>query len=97
MINNTTAFNETNSTIWQVNDISGVQKLFADGQKIVSDLLISWDMDPASVYFRMLVILMGVIIIYQVFITGTSKTGGAFRYILMLVIVFAVLVALGIL
>lgn len=96
---NETATNETNtSAIWQVpEDISGVQKIFEEAQRISSELLVSWEMIPEDVYFRMLIILAGVVLIYQLFVTGTSKTGGAFRYILMLVIVFAVLVALGIL
>lgn len=96
VMNNTTALNETNSTIWQVNDISGIQKLFAEGEMVVSDLLISWDMNPSSVYFRLLVIVLSVLVLYQLFITGTSRTGGLFRYVLMLVLVIAILIALKI-
>lgn len=94
-MNNTTALNETNSTIWQVSDISGVQKIFADGQRITSELLISWDMVPEAVFFRLLVILIGVLILYQLFISSSSKAGSGFRYVLMAVLVLIVLIALN--
>lgn len=96
-MNDTTAVNETNSTIWQVNDISGVQKLFAESQRMASDLLISWNMIPEDTYFRLLVVLGGVLVLYQLFVSGSSKAGGAFKWILMSVLVVVILIALGIL
>jgi len=96
MTNNTTSLNETNPTIWQVNDISGVQKSFEEGQRITSELLVSWDMIPEAVYFRLLVVLGGVLVLYQLFVSGSSKAGSGFRYILMAVLVITILIALGI-
>jgi hypothetical protein len=95
-MNNTTAVNETNQTIWDVKDIADVQNLFSNTQELVSNLLISWDMIPEDVYFRLFVVVLGVLGLYQLFVTSSSKAGGLFRYVLMLVVVIVILIALNI-
>ena len=95
-MNNTTIINETDSKIWHVTDITDVQKLFYEGQKIASELLISWDMIPEDTYFRLLVVVVSVLGLYQLFVSGSSKAGGAFKWILMAVVVVVILIALGI-
>lgn len=95
-MNNTTALNETNQTVWDVKDIADVQNLFSEGQRITSELISSWDMIPEDVYFRLFVVVFGVLGLYQLFVTSSSKAGGLFKYVLMLVIVVVILIALNI-
>ena len=95
MNNTTEALNTTNQTAWQVKDIGDIQGIFAWLQDLVSEMLTSWGYVPENVYFRLLMILSAVIVLYQIFVSGTSKAGGAFRYILMIVLVVIVLIALG--
>ena len=95
---NETALNETNSTMWQVpEDISGVQKIFAEAQRISSELLVSWDMVPEDFYFRMLITLMGVIAVCFLIIKGSNIMSGALKWVLLAVLVVIILIALGIL
>lgn len=98
-MDNQTALNETNQTVetvFQIKDITDVQFLFSEAQRITSELLISWGFVPENIYFRILIILFGVIGLYQLFVTFSSKTGGIFRYVLMVVLLLVVIIALGI-
>lgn len=95
-MNNTTALNQTNQTVWDVKDIADVQNLFSEGQRITSELILSWDMIPEDIYFRLLVVVLGVLGLYQLFVSGSSKAGGLFKYVLMFVIVVVILIALNI-
>ena len=96
MNNTTEALNTTNQTAWQVKDIGDIQGIFEFLQNMVSGLLESWGYVPENVYFRLLMILSAVIVLYQIFVSGTSKAGGAFRYILMAVLVVVILISLNI-
>lgn len=100
-MNNTTAANETalNETVkeaWDIKDITDIQFLFSEGQRITSELITSWNLTPEDIYFRLLIITFGVLVIYQLFVSGSSKAGGLFKWILMSVLVVIVLIALGI-
>ena len=90
--------NETlNQSIFQIKDITDVQNLFSIFQNLVSDMLISWNMIPEDVYFRLMFVLILVLGIYQLFVSGSSKIGGLFKWVLMSVLVIAILIALNLL
>lgn len=93
---NETLNNATNQSLWEIKDITDIQSLFTKGQDIVSDLLLSWDMLPEDVYFRLLIVLLGALVLYQLFVSGSSKAGGGFKYVLMTILVIVVLIALNI-
>lgn len=100
-MNNTSALNETvldetTKKAWDIKDITDIQFLFSECQKTTSELITSWDLMPEDIYFRLLLITIGVLVIYQVFVSGSSKAGGMFKWILMSVLVVIVLIALGI-
>ena len=100
-MNNTSALNETvldetTKKAWDIKDITDIQFLFSECQKTTSELITSWDLMPEDIYFRLLVITFGVLVIYQLFVSGSSKAGGMFKWILMGVLVVIVLIALGI-
>lgn len=101
MTNNTSIIDNTtgNGTFWKpfdVKNLPDVGKLFEDGNNLVSNLLISWNFEPADVYFRVLVMLLGVVILYQIFVSGSSRMGSMFRWVLTVFVVLIILVALGV-
>ena len=93
---NETALDETTKKAWDIKDITDIQSLFSEGQRITSELITSWDLTPEDVYFRLLVVAVVVLVIYQLFVSGSSKAGGLFKWILMSLLVVIVLIALGI-
>lgn len=93
---NETALNETVKEAWDIKNITDIQFLFSEGQRITSDLITSWNLTPEDIYFRLLIITFGVLVIYQLFVSGSSKAGGLFKWILMSGLVVIVLIALGI-
>ena len=84
-----------NQSIFQIKDITDVQNILSYAQIKVSDLISSWNYVPEDIYFRLLLILGGVLLLYQLFVSGSSKIGSGFRYILMAVLVVIILIALG--
>lgn len=92
LIVNTTA----NQSIFQINDITDVQNILSFAQSKVSDLIISWNYIPEDIYFRLLLIVTSVLVLYQLFVSGSSKIGAGFKWVLMAVLVVVILIALGI-
>lgn len=100
-MNNTTELtNQTgNGTFWKpfdVENLPDVGKLFEDGNNLVSEILTSWGFEPVDVYFRVLVMLIGVVALYQIFVSGSSRMGSMFRWVLTIFVVLVILVALGV-
>ena len=100
----TEALNETdlivnttvNQSFFQINYIPDVNSIFAFIQDKISNLLISWNYVPEDIYLKMLMILIPALVLYQLFILGSSKVGGAFKWVLMAMLVAIILVGLEI-
>lgn len=86
-----------NQPFFQINYIPDVNSIFAFMQDKISNLLISWNFIPEDIYLKIILIFIPVLILYQLFVSGSSKIGGAFKWVLMAVLVAIILVALEIL
>lgn len=96
MNNTTEALNATNQTAWQIKDIGDIQGIFAFLQNIVSGMLESWGYMPENIYFKLLIVIGGVLLLYQLFVSGSSKAGNLFKWVLMAFLVVVILIALNI-
>lgn len=85
-----------NQTGLPIDDISFFQKLFSDTQTMVSDKLISWEMIPEDIYFRLLVIIIAVALILLIIIKLSNFFGGGVKIVLIAVLVLLALIGLGI-
>lgn len=97
-MNESVIANTTNQTaMWEIKDITDLQFLFAEGQRITSELLISWDMIPEDIYFRVSVILLCVVVACFLLIKGGNLINKSLQTILLAALVIFILIALGLL
>lgn len=90
-MNNTTALNETNVSAWKDLNIETGMNLFSSMQEKVSNFLISWDLNPEGTYFFLMIIIGITALLFQMFVSASSKAGGGFNKIWFLLVTVFIL------
>lgn len=91
-LSNQTADNGTSWISFDFENIPSLSEVLSNMQQDASELLTSWSMVPENTYFTVVVIVVGLLAFYQLYIWFTTKSGGIFKWVLMAAILLFVLI-----